>query len=629
MDQYILISLILICTGNINPLNFETRDQQTGLTFVKLAKSRISYDTYTILYHIDITQYKNLTIIVENFLNEAEQQAWKLKTTTMKTVLNKTRVLLNYMRRDEVDIEAYQQKPMNRQKRAIEFVGDILHWAFGVMNAETAREYDERITQLAEDNNRIHNLEEEQTILIRESLAITNKTADILNGQMKRLQDYVSRYVDNTHDHLNWVQGELSFTEAVLFIKILETEHNRITQQILKCLEDVVTGKITQLIPKENLVKDLFFIEKLLREDQKLPIDFAIEDPLHIFKYSKIVSTLYGDRILMEVVIPIIEREKYTAYEIIPIPTTINDHTVIIKPTTKYILINDNGKDYIPITSSEYLLGETNLCGEKIIKPAENAHLDFTENCEISIFMHPNKKTIEKLCTFKLIQTTNYFISINSHEIYFVHVVKPITVMEYCRHRPAKVHEIKTNGLLKLEKDCRIITNKISLRPRTNYNYSSKDIITLSNHTLNTNLTSFFKIRKIMKQDIPPIEGNMLIQDHSVEFNNLIDKADKLIQKNNRDRRWNEVKNYHETNIANAIYFTLSMFLTIILVIIIIMIYAYYKFFDLSTWIQLRNTLNKKNPAVITEIILQSTAQDTDYYHQNSEMSCLREDTNS
>lgn len=246
--------------------------------------------------------------------------------------------------------------------------------------------------------------------------------------------------------------------------------------QILRCLEEVVSGKITQLIPKERLTSDLFQLEKILREDQKLPIDFTIEDPLHIFKYSKIASTLYGERIFLEVTIPIVERQKYTAYEIIPIPVTINNYTIILKPSAKYILLNDDAKDYIPISIVEYTQSKTNLCGEKIITPAENPHLDFTENCEISIFMYPQKKNTIKLCDYKVIPTSNYFVSINSNNLYFLQIIKPLTIIEYCRQSPAKMHEINTSGLLTLDGECRFKTDKISLRSRSNYNYNSSDI---------------------------------------------------------------------------------------------------------------------------------------------------------
>lgn len=145
------------------------------------------------------------------------------------------------------------------------------------------------------------------------------------------------------------------------------------------------------------------------------------------------------------------------------------------------------------------------------------------------------------------------------------------------------------------------------------------DIITLSNHTLDTDLTTFFQIKKIIKENIPPLKDNILIQDHSEDFSKLMEKADKLIQKNNRERKWNEMRNYHQNNIGNTIYLILCTFLATLLIITFIIGYAYYKFFNLSTWIHLRKTLNAKNPAVITEIILQKREEDQEVYQRNSE----------
>lgn len=160
------------------------------------------------------------------------------------------------------------------------------------------------------------------------------------------------------------------------------------------------------------------------------------------------MSTLFGSRILMEVTIPIVERQKYTAYEIIPIPITTNNNTIIIKPSTQYVLLNDDAKDYIPISSKEYLRSKENLGGEKIVKPAENAHLDFSENCEISIFMHPQRKTILKLCDFKIIPTSNYFISINFNDLYYLQIV-------INNHGILSPLSGQNSGLLTLNKDCR------------------------------------------------------------------------------------------------------------------------------------------------------------------------------
>lgn len=180
MNFGLQIILLFLHIGNHNALNFENRDQTTGLTFIKLAKTRISYDTYTILYFVDISQYKNITVTIEKFLIQTELECKRLKSSnTCEMIIEQAKTLLTHMKRDEIDIQAYQQKPNDkttRKRRAIEFVGDFYHWAFGLMNAATAREYEKKVENSQFDEKRLHNLAEEQTILIKESIITNNKT---------------------------------------------------------------------------------------------------------------------------------------------------------------------------------------------------------------------------------------------------------------------------------------------------------------------------------------------------------------------------------------------------------------------------------------------------------------------
>lgn len=134
------------------------------------------------------------------------------------------------------------------------------------MNAAKAREYDQKITNLQNDSDRIHSLQQEQTLLIKESLALNNKSINELSHQLFKIKESVNYYYDATNIRISWVHAELTFTEAVTIIKMIETEHFRLTRQILHCLEETMSGKISQLIPKDRLTNDLIQTERLLRE---------------------------------------------------------------------------------------------------------------------------------------------------------------------------------------------------------------------------------------------------------------------------------------------------------------------------------------------------------------------------
>lgn len=615
MNLCVLFIILVTGIGDNLSLDFQPTDLKAGLTFVKLSKARISYDTYTILYHIEIAQYKNITKTVRKFLELAEHENVRLGkhedrdigSYTFRAMLDQAQALLNHMIRDETDIEAYQQKGDARKKRALEFVGDLLHWAFGTMNADAAREYDRKIQNLHNDSSRIHNLLGEQTVLIKETLVLNKKTQSDLSGQMRKISDRVNRFIQSTYMQFNWLDTEVAMSESMTMIKMLESEHKRLTTQIMRCLEDTVSGKITQLIPQDKLINDLVQVSKFLKEDQKLPIDFIIENPLHIFKYSQIVSTLYGDRIMMEVNIPIVERGIYTIYEIIPIPTTVGINTVIIRPSTRYVLLNDGQKEFIPITTREYFKSKFNLQGERIVKPAENAIIDFSQSCEISIMMQPKIETLKRYCDIKTIPSSNYFVSINSNDAFYLSITKPLLVTEYCRHLPARPHEIKESGILVINKDCRVVTDKISLRPRNNYRYDSKQIITLTNHT--TDITFEAMVERLKRSNsilTPKGDDNVLIQDSSNDFDSLIEKANKLIEKNESDNKWNSIK-YETVYASNKSYvFTTFIALVIIALIVAVAWYFYSKFFKVDTWIKLADVLGRGNPDRVPHLFIRN-----------------------
>lgn len=595
MNFFYFAIIFAIFIGTNWSLDFKQEDQNTGLTFVKLAKARISYDSYTILYHLDISQYLNLTVLIGQFVDFGKFECKRLNSQVCSDMLDQLSTQLIHMKRDEIDIQAYQQKTSHRQKRAIEFIGSIYHWAYGLMDADTARAYDDKIQRLANDSSRFHSILQDQTLLIKESLRVNNQTFNHFHRTLNKIMHMVNVYARESWHRVDWLGAEVGFIEGVTVMKNVISEHRRFSQQILRCLEEVVSGKIIQLIPGERLIGDLIEVEKLLRENQKLPIDFTSENPLHIFKYAKTLSSLYGNRILMEVTIPIVERASFTAYEIIPIPTVINNSTIIIKPSTHYVLLNDAAKEYIPISTREYMQSKFNLRGERIIKPAENVYLDYSNNCEISIFLHPQKQTLMNICEIKTIPTSNYFVSINSNDLFLLRIVKPIVLLEYCRNEPTQSHEITTSGLLTLNKDCRIVTDKISLRPRTNYRFDSNEVITLAKHTREITIESIFaRIQDFHNISIPNIDENILIQDYTSDFNRLVEQADKLIERNRMETQWFNLQS-NNTETSNRLYYYLIFVgVAIVIAIIAIVWYFYTKFFAIGTWVKLANVLSGK-----------------------------------
>lgn len=604
--------------------DYQEQEHKSGLIFVLLDQARTSFDTYTIVYHIDIGTYRKLTDNVNTCIDnigklcqrtpEKEQSCF----LTIKQLQNQ----VTYMRRDETDIDAYKQEVKGkRSKRSWEMGGEIFHWAFGLMDARRAREHDRRITENTIQTERILNLVEEEIIYIKEVIAMSNETYNELARELTKLSHKTTEYWARANKDLRAINLADKISELNQLAGSLIVEHGRLSQQIIRCLENAMNGQITQLVPLEKLTEDLGIVAKNLDENQRLPIELGTENPLHIFKFSSISASLYGDRMFIEINIPIVERELYSIYKIIPVPTRVANHTLVIKTTMDYVMINNNDNKYIPIKTDEYSNAQRNIRGEKIIKPAENAHSDFEQTCEINIMKNPSKKIIMELCETKILPNSNYFIPINANDLYYVLINHPVSAYEYCRNKISESHHFERSGVLKLQQDCRINTDKISLRPRTNYKINSDGIIELGNHIENTVIDTFMeKTMNLTNITIEIPEMTILVKNHIADFNELSERADKLIEKTKMEKRFEKIveklakdKIYIERDleeihrgdwISMGSSFGFSTIISIIILIIAV-IYIQKKFFNVRTWQKLTGYLETLDPQIIPRLFVQ------------------------
>lgn len=383
---YILLTLFFITSLNItSSLIYEEREYNSGLIFVALSKARVSYDSYSLIYHVDISRLKNLTSTVATCIESINLLCGRLNDQDhCRLIKDQLADHYEHMARDELDIESYQQR--SRSKRAIEWIGSFFNWAFGLLDADSAREYDEVINNLGNNTDRQHNLIHEQATIIKEQINLNNYTFIRIVERVKKLKSEIFGILMMNDLDIRQLNISDKVNKAVSMTNLIIMQHQKIAQQILHCLENGLSGKITQLIPATTIASDLSGIEKNLKDFQKLPIDGSHENPLHIFNFATIISSLYGTRLLIKITFPIIDRDLFSLYQIIAVPTKMGNLTIIIKPSTKYVLINNRNNEYIPITMDEMNAGRFNLRGEKVIKPAENIHRDYSKNCEVGTF---------------------------------------------------------------------------------------------------------------------------------------------------------------------------------------------------------------------------------------------------
>lgn len=134
------------------------------------------------------------------------------------------------------------------------------------------------------------------------------------------------------------------------------SEHFRLYSQIRRALSDAKDHRVPELIPLEKFQADLKSIASTIKSTHRLSIDLLRENPLHIFKYTEISSLMIQDKLLIEIMIPIAEAERYSLYRAIPIPIQTRNGRVIIRGTKPHFLLSADKTKFIELTRVPELL---------------------------------------------------------------------------------------------------------------------------------------------------------------------------------------------------------------------------------------------------------------------------------
>lgn len=249
---------------------------------------------------------------------------------------------------------------------------------------------------------------------MRENVIINQETFGKLSKYTATRMEALKENLRTTSVHLREIQVDTLIGP----IKLWFEEHRQIAKQVLRHLEGAIYGEISQLIPPNQSFKDLQKIEQQLPENQRLPIHIHRDNPMTIYKYSTTRATLYGDRLMIELKIPKIDRELYILYKIIPIPIMVNDQVKIIIPSMTHVLSDQQHAGFIPITQKEFEDAKFNNMGEKIVVPSENMFHNYKDSCEMSLLLEPTRELFVQLCNVKTLPTSNYIIP-----LYDIHII--------------------------------------------------------------------------------------------------------------------------------------------------------------------------------------------------------------
>lgn len=176
-----------------------------GIVFSEISGSRVSYDQFDLIYYFDISDYlattKEFPALISNVTNACESTHKK----SCKSYVEHLKHTLETIMDDIYHVNSFDFTL--RIKRAIEFLGKFGHSAFGTMDAETARQYDDKINELQNATANGQVIRYNQSLIIQELIKMNNGSIKQIRKQFEEINDNFVRFDYYIDDARNMVDS--------------------------------------------------------------------------------------------------------------------------------------------------------------------------------------------------------------------------------------------------------------------------------------------------------------------------------------------------------------------------------------------------------------------------------------
>lgn len=497
----------------------------------RLSRAQLSYDTFDLVFYTDLAPFYQL----EKTISQTIQHIQNITSTSKFDTFNTTTIQLLH----EMDLISQNNEIVEsfRSKRFVlcEFCGTINHYLTGVMDANTARGYDEIINNIANQTLEQHKLAKNQSLIVQAALNYNKNTFLKIENAINIINSEIENQNISIQRVLRTLQAKTDLHTLIQSTQLAIQEVNRLSHQIKKSFTNLYAGKLPELIPTELLTHELQRIAALLNQDQQLPIDPNTNNALLIFKSATFKSTLYNQRIIIKITIPIAEREQLFLYKATPIPILINETQFITTPLSPFFLLNTDQTKYIPISKKQLNLGTLLPNGEMLYRPTSTILLK-DEICEWKILKDPQPAAITQSCHFTPWLNPNTIIPILENKIIFISTTKTVNIFEKCDGGDYNFRPIRGRGTITLDPKCSIRTNDFIIHSHQTITLNVTQIIA---PTININIDIPFPD---INQKLSKANNNHTIIIHDqTELQNIIDTSNQLVERTGKEFKLQQI----------------------------------------------------------------------------------------
>lgn len=522
---------------------------EQNILLKNLGKIQFSQQEYEIQINLEIDKFYQISNLIIECKNELLETCNKFDNPNCMDNTGLIDYIQNYTTKNINKI-----RYLNRIKR-FEPISLIVVGGITVMSAISA--YAMHVRTLKQMKTALKTENE----LLQSSMATIRNEMDIHKDMMTDIENLMRDFSQNITMNMN---NNNKLTFIILNLILIMHEHDNYYNKIKEFYLGNLEESFFSIIDLEDLTKCIEKINNNELNPNNLRIP-EIKSKADI-KFIKIEPKTNINHTYISLKLPILYGETYDLYDLIPIPTTINNELNILNINyTKFIRVNDE----IHILNLDAF---SFLCNNTDTMTICNSILN-TSTTPNKCLKHLIINNDDKYCFYKPIEPKPYFIRISDDKL-FIYTNKPIKINVACKNSFHNEADLIESTEIIFSKSCS--SHKII----PEYYYKDKTKI-----KLNTSISIFYP--KISMQDIQLnkwISNVTIIEKNEIHLIKLREKFQKiqtqLVENAKRideidtsnifTKIWNYVANFISESLTKIIIYAIIFIIIFILSILLI-----------------------------------------------------------
>ncbi|CAG9128513.1 unnamed protein product [Plutella xylostella] len=358
MSLMLFMTLLSESYGSLNVTRFKPGQK---LFFDKISHMQLASDTWKTVIYYDLEPYwqgnKAINKYVDHLNESCIRMVEKEHCNVIILQLDQELAELKHYNNLLMSQHAGHAPRARRRRGIVNGVGYLANKLFGVLDQEFAEKYERDINILKHNQDHLALLWKNQTSIIEAEYNLLKRTEIGMNKQQKLINQHfiaLEKEISQINQKQTGAYALVQFTLEALTATNMINSIKQIQNTLLDMVTDIYQGHFNyHILTPEQFRKELNLISSEISKDLSLPIKDIQNHLNNLYQLLGVRTRMSEQCLIFEVTIPLVSRDSFEIFNVIPIPELWNDRMVIVKPRSDYVALSLRKNAYVLMTEAE------------------------------------------------------------------------------------------------------------------------------------------------------------------------------------------------------------------------------------------------------------------------------------